>query len=117
MFRPNKPLLMKMRMEEHILSVNPAEAESALELTYFLLRYHRAVDFGDFSEKLHVTQRIRRYHDYKVWYEFESLSGQHEDLTGNFADFKTVTQNALKEIMLHLEKVSQDSGGLKHDID
>ena len=50
MFRPNKPLLMKMRLEEHILSSNAIEVEDALELTYFLLRYHRAVDFGDFSE-------------------------------------------------------------------
>ena len=49
-FRPNKPLLMKMRLEEHILSTNAIEVEDALELTYFLLRYHRAVDFGDFSE-------------------------------------------------------------------
>lgn len=48
--RPNKPLLMKMQLEEHIQSTNPVEVENTLELTYFLLRYHRSVDFGDFSE-------------------------------------------------------------------
>ena len=53
--RPNKPLLMKMGLEEHIESTNPSEVEIALDLTYFLLRYHRSVDFGDFSDKLHIT--------------------------------------------------------------
>ena len=53
--RPNKPLLIKMGLEEHIESTNPTEVENALELTYFLLRYHRSVDFGDFSDKLHIT--------------------------------------------------------------
>ena len=53
--RPNRPLLMKMRLEDHINSTNSVEAESALELAYFFLRYHRAIDFGDFSEVLHVT--------------------------------------------------------------
>ena len=58
---------MKMKLEAHIKSDNQTEAQNALELTYFLLRYHRAVDFNDFSENLYVCQRIRRYHDYKIW--------------------------------------------------
>lgn len=116
-FRPNKPLLMKMQLDEHILSLNPVASEDALELTYFLLRYHRAVDFGDFSEQLHVTQRIRRFHDYKVWFELENLTGSQDDLQGSFSEFKQMTQNALREIMDHLEKVSADSGGLKSRID
>ena len=108
MFRPSKPLLMKMRLEDHINATNPTEVENALELAYFLLRYHRAVDFGDFSEVLHVTQRIRRYHDYKVWYEIEELSGQHDELSGNFGNFKDVTQKALTEILAHIERLSTE---------
>lgn len=84
-----------MNLEEHVMSTNPTEVEAALELSQFLLRYHRAVDYGDFSENPYVVQRVRRYCDYKIWYEIEELSSSHEDLSGNFSDFKGVTQKAL----------------------
>lgn len=77
------------------MSTNPSEVEAALDLAQFLLRYHRAVDYGDFSENPYVVQRIRRYHDYKIWFEIEEISGMQEDLSGNFGDFKGVTQKAL----------------------
>ena len=107
--RPNKPLLMKMGLGEHIESTNPSEVEIALDLTYFLLRYHRSVDFSDFSDKLHITQRIRRYHDYKIWYEIEELTGRCDESDGNFNAFKEVTQKALTEIMAHLGRLSDES--------
>ena len=53
------------------------------------------MDYGDFSENPYAVQRIRRFCDYKVWFEIEELSGSHEDLSGNFSEFKTVTQKAL----------------------
>ena len=84
-----------MNLEAHIMSSNPGEVEAALGLAQFLLRYHRAVDYGDFSENPYAVQRIRRFCDYKVWFEIEELSGSHEDLSGNFSEFKTVTQKAL----------------------
>ena len=74
-----------------------------------MLRYFQTVDYGDFSDNPYVVQRVRRYHDYKIWYDFEELTGQHRDLDGNFNDFKGVTQKALVEIVAHLEKVSQQA--------
>ena len=44
-----------MNLEEHIMSTNPSEVEAALDLAQFLLRYHRAVDYGDFSENPYVV--------------------------------------------------------------
>ena len=55
LFRPNKPLLRKMSLESHIMSNNPSEVEAALEFAQFLLRYHRAVDYGDFSDNPYVV--------------------------------------------------------------
>ena len=80
-----------MNLDTHILSANPTEVEVALDLTQFLIRYHRAVDFRDFSEDAYVVQRIHRYHDYKIWFEIEEVTQQQEDLNGNFSTFKTMT--------------------------
>ena len=91
LFIPNKPLLKKISLESHILSSDPAEVETALDLAQFLLRYHRTVDYADFSENPFVVQRVRRYSEYKVWLETEELSISMYDLDGNFADFKGVT--------------------------
>ena len=53
-FRPNKPLLRKMDLEPLLMSNNNAEVEAALNLAYFLLRYHRAVDYGDFTDNAYA---------------------------------------------------------------
>ena len=98
-----------MNIEEHVMSTNSTEVEAALELSQFLLRYHRGVDYGDFSDNPYVVQRIRRYCDFKIWFEIEELSGSQEDLTGNFSDFKSMTQRALQEIVAHLERISAES--------
>jgi len=66
------------------MSANPGEVESALELGAFLMRYHRAIDYGDFSDNAYVVQRLRRYVDYKYWAELEDLGGSHDSLNANF---------------------------------
>ena len=86
-FKPNKPLLRKMNLSEHIMSATPTEVEAALELAAFLLRYHRSVDYGDFSDNAYVVQRIRRYCDYRFWYELEEQGGSQEELNSKFTSF------------------------------
>ena len=49
-FKPNKPLLTKMNLGEIILSQSTEENEAALELSCFIMRYHRSIDYQDFSE-------------------------------------------------------------------
>ena len=66
-----------MDLEPLLMSQNNAEVEASLNLAYFLLRYHRAVDYGDFTDNAYAIQRIRRHFDYKVWLEIEELSGSH----------------------------------------
>ena len=80
-----------MNLSDHVMSSNPNEVESALELSAFFLRYHRAVDYGDFSDNAYVVQRIRRFVDYKYWAEIEKLDGKHETLDGSFHQFKAAT--------------------------
>lgn len=54
-FKPNKPLLRKMNMSAHIMSQSQNESELALEFCSFMLRYHRALDYGDFSDNPYVV--------------------------------------------------------------
>jgi len=54
-FKPNKPLLRKIDMGAHIMSNIPAESETALEFCAFIMRYHRNIDYGDFSESPFVV--------------------------------------------------------------
>ena len=54
-FKPNKPLLRKIDMGAHIMSNIPSESETALEFCAFIMRYHRNIDYGDFSESPFVV--------------------------------------------------------------
>lgn len=72
-FKPNKPLLRKMDLSVHIMSQTTQESELALEFCGFLMRYHRAVDFGDFSDSPFVVQRLRRFQEFKSWAEIDDL--------------------------------------------
>ena len=50
-FTPNRPLLRKIDLEQHIRYADDAmESEAALEFACFLTRYHRFVEHTDFSE-------------------------------------------------------------------
>lgn len=54
-FKPNKPLLRKMNLSDHMMSQNNVESENALELSGFIMRYHRSIDYGDFSDSPYVV--------------------------------------------------------------
>jgi hypothetical protein len=54
-FKPTKPLLRKMDLSQHILSESPNESEVSLDLCNFLMRYHRSIDYADFSESPYVV--------------------------------------------------------------
>ena len=43
-----------MDLEPLMMSANNAEVEAALNLAYFLLRYHLAVDYGDFTDNAYA---------------------------------------------------------------
>ena len=54
-FKPSKPLLRKMNMGIHIMSTSLQESELALDFCAFLMRYHRGLDYGDFSDNPYVV--------------------------------------------------------------
>jgi len=107
-FKPSKPLLRKMNMSQHILSHTYQESELALEFCAFLLRYHRVLDYGDFSDNPYVVQRLRRFEDLKCWNEIEDSVAMAESVQKNFDQFKATNESALQEILQHLERIVRD---------
>ena len=63
------------------MSQAPSESELALEFCGFLLRYHRAIDFQDFSDNPYVTQRLRRFQEFKAWAEIDDMQSITETLS------------------------------------
>lgn len=49
-----------MGLEKHLLSERNDEQESAVDLALFFLRYHKEIDYTDFSSDPNVIQILRR---------------------------------------------------------
>ncbi len=95
-FKPSKPLLRKMNLAQHIMSTTSIqESELALDLCSFLLRYHRGLDYGDFSENPYCVQRLRRYEDFKCWSEIEDVALLAETNSKDILSFKQTNESAL----------------------
>lgn len=80
-----------------------------------MLRYHRAIDYGDFSDNAYVVQRVRRYVDYKYWAEIENLDGKHDVLDSSFQQFKAATQAALRELQATFEIWKNERDGISKE--
>ncbi len=65
-FNVNKPLIRKLDLESHICSQALPEREAAIELSVFILKFYKQIDFGDFSNNPVVVSQIRRELDYSV---------------------------------------------------
>ena len=97
-----------MNMSSYILSGNPKDVELALDFCAFLLRYHREIDYNDFSEDQFVTQKIRRAEVYRAWADIEDLSNGYETINANFDKHRGVTSNAFQELVRLVEKVKAE---------
>ena len=49
-FKPNKAIVKNMNLSSYVLSTNPKDADLAMDFCAFLLRYHRDIDYSDFSD-------------------------------------------------------------------
>ena len=70
------------------------ESDLALDLASFLLRYHKDLDYIDFSEDERVLARIKRAECYRSWADIEDLANSYEQLTTNFENHQNTAANA-----------------------
>lgn len=91
-----------------ITSSNEEEATLALDFSSFLLRYHRDLDYADFSDDLYVQQKIKRAETYRSWADIEDLANGFETLSTNFEQHQTTAANAFQELYNHIEKIKSE---------
>lgn len=83
-----------MNLAAYVLSKNPKDAELALDFCAFLLRYHRDIDYGDFTDDQLALSKIRRAEVYRAWADIEDLANGYETINANFDKHRGVTSNA-----------------------
>lgn len=72
------------------------------------MRYHRAVDFGDFSDSPFVVQRLRRFQEFKAWAEIDDLQTLTETFSQRFDQFKQSNHNAFQELLTYLDRITKE---------
>jgi len=77
-----------MNIEDIIASKNEADADLALDFASFLLRYHRLLDYTEFSDDQRVISRIKRAETYRSWADIEDLAIGYESLLNAFTSHK-----------------------------
>ena len=95
-------------MTSYVLSQNFKDQELALDFCAFLLRYHKDIDYSDFSDDQFVVNKIRRAEIYRSWADIEDLANGYETINSNFEKHRTVTSNAFQEIVKLVEKVKAE---------
>jgi len=73
-----------MNISDMVLSKIEAEQDLALDFSSFLLRYHRDLNYEDFSDDKQVLMMIRRAEMYRNWADVEDLANGFETLQNNF---------------------------------
>ena len=97
-----------MNMPIYILSQNLKDVEMALDFCAFLLRYHKDIDYNDFSDDQFVVNKIRRAEIYRSWADIEDLANGYETINANFEKHRNVTSNAFQEIIKLVEKIKAE---------
>lgn len=73
-FKPNRIIIRKLKINRVITSQVEAEADLALDFASFLLRYHKDLEYADFTEDNNVQDLIRRAEAFRQWADIEDLA-------------------------------------------
>ena len=92
-------MVEKLNLDPHINSQNEDESALALDFTSFLLRYHKDLDYSDFSEDPETVKKIRRAEMYRNWLDIEDLANGYESIQTNFNNHQETASKAFKEIL------------------
>jgi len=84
------------------------EADLALDFASFLLRYHKDLEYADFTEDNNVQDLIRRAEAFRQWADIEDLAASIDNITSVFEQHRTTAANAMQEIFQHTEKIKKD---------
>jgi len=92
-------------LSDMILSKIEAEQDLALDFSSFLLRYHRDLNYEDFSDDPDVVRMVRRAEMYRNWADVEDIANGFETLQTNFENHRNTSSKAFEEMLEHIEKI------------
>ena len=72
-----------MNIVSIIVSTKEEDSDLALDFASFLLRYHRDLDYSDFSDDPIIINKIKRAETYRSWADIEDLANGFESLSTN----------------------------------
>lgn len=72
-----------MNITSIILASREEDSDLALDFASFLLRYHRDLDYPDFSDEPLVINKIKRAETFRSWADIEDLANGFENLQTN----------------------------------
>jgi len=73
-----------MQIASLIMSQVDEDSDLALDLSAFLLRYNRELDYSDFSDDPQVQNMLRRAESYRAWADIEDLANGFESFSSGF---------------------------------
>ena len=79
-----------------------------LDFASFLLRYHRDLDYADFSDDPLVTHKIKRAETYRSWADIEDLANGFESISTNIEQHQITAANAFQELYNYIEKTKKE---------
>lgn len=81
-----------------LIATVEVEADLALDFASFLLRYHKDLEYADFTEDNNVQDLIRRAEAFRQWADIEDLAASIDNITSVFEQHRTTAANAMQEI-------------------
>lgn len=72
------------------------------------MRYHRDLDYSDFSEDDELIAKVKRAESYRAWADIEDVANGLEALATNFTSHQTTAASAFTELFNHIEKFKKD---------
>lgn len=97
-----------MNIGDMVISKIEAEQDLALDFSSFLLRYHRDLNYEDFSDDKLVLALIKRAEMFRNWADVEDLANGFETLQGNFETHRQTTSQAFQEMLEHIDKKTRE---------
>lgn len=83
-----------MNISSIISASTEADSDLALDFASFLLRYHRDIDYSDFSDDPLIIHKIKRAETYRSWADIEDLANGFETLSNNLETHQVTAANA-----------------------
>jgi len=76
-----------------------------LDFASFLLRYHRTLNYNEFSDDQNIVSRIKRAETFRAWADIEDLALGYERLLDSFNTHQKTASAAFRELRTYCDSI------------